>query len=56
MSLITNELKDLVINVDEAERLCRYIGITVKDFAEFVNEVFNSDNVRPKSWKLRAFY
>lgn len=55
MSLITNELKDLVINVDEAERLCRYIGITVKDFAEFVNEVFNSDNVTSEKLETEDF-
>ncbi len=55
MSLITNELKDLVIHVEEAERLCRYIDITVKDFAEFVNKVFNSDNVDSERWETEDF-
>lgn len=55
MRLITNELKDLVINVDEAERLCRYIGIKVKDFAEFINVVFNSDNVMSEKLETEDF-
>lgn len=55
MDLITNKLKDLVVNADEARRLCHYINMTIEDFAEFVNNVFNSDSTTPEKWETEDF-